>query len=117
MTGLFIAAATAYWAVVILLSRPLIGALYGPHYIELSPLIPLVAAASLPWNIACVSSNCATCPAILSFHFGLYCTSSAVCVVIGIPATWKFGLRGALWTIVSVEFGGSSYRIHSSRTQ
>lgn len=100
MTGLFTVAATAYWVAIISFKGLLIRTLYGSHYTELSSLIPLVAAGWLPWNIACVSAIALRAMRSPTSILSFYGTASAVCVVIGIPATWKFGLRGALWTIV-----------------
>jgi O-antigen/teichoic acid export membrane protein len=96
VTGLFAAAAVAYWAVAILLSRPLIQSLYGARYSEVSSQMPLLAAASFPWNVAVAPMIVLRVLRFSSSIMGIYCACSAVAIVIGIPAAKVFGMRGAL---------------------
>ncbi len=96
MTAVSTAAAIAYWAVVILLSRPLMHLLYGGRYAEISSQMPLVAAASLPWNVAIVPTIVLRALRSSASIMAIYCACSGVAIVIGIPATRVFGLRGAL---------------------
>lgn len=99
MTWLFAAGSILYWGLIIFLSKPLILLLYGARYSDLYSLVPLVAVASIPWNIAYVPAIALRAVRSSASIFAIYCASSAVAVVIGIPVTWGYGLRGALWTM------------------
>jgi len=99
IVSLFATLAVAYWGVLILLGKPVMHLLYGDHYTELVSSIPLLAAAWLPWNIAVgltVSLQALQSPASV---FGIYCTSSILALLVGVPSTLAFGLRGALWSM------------------
>jgi O-antigen/teichoic acid export membrane protein len=96
MTGLFTAAAIVYWAIAILLSRPLMQSLYGARYAEISSQMPLLAAASFPWNVAIVPTIVLRALRSSASIMGIYCACSGVAIVIGVPATKVFGIRGAL---------------------
>jgi O-antigen/teichoic acid export membrane protein len=99
MAWLFAAAAIAYWAVLILFSKPVMHSLYGGRYMEVAPLVPWLAAASLPWNVAIVPTIALRAVRSSASILCTYCASSAVAVLIGVPATRAFGLRGALWAM------------------
>jgi O-antigen/teichoic acid export membrane protein len=86
----------AYWAVLIALRIPLLQFVYGGRYTSLAHLVPWVAAASLPWNIAVAPAIALRAVRTSSSIFLMYCASSAVAVVVGVPATWAFKLPGAL---------------------
>lgn len=97
LAWLFAAIALAYWVVLIQLSRPAMQLLYGGRYTELAALMPLVAAGSVPWNIAYVPTVVLRAVRSSVSILTIYCASSAVAISIGIPATKLLGLRGALW--------------------
>lgn len=93
---LFGVGSIVYWACLVVWSKPVLTVLYGGHYTDLACLVPLVAAGSLPWIVTAVPAiilRAVRSPASL---FGAYCGSSAIALVTGVPATWAFGLRGAL---------------------
>lgn len=96
MAWLFAVGAIVYWAVLVLLSKPVMHLLYGDRYTGLASLVPFVAAASLPWNIAIVPSIALRAMRASRSILAIYCVSSAIAVVIGIPMTRAFGLHGAL---------------------
>jgi len=96
MMGLSTVAAIVYWAAAILLSRPLMHSVYGARFTEISSQMPLVAAASLPWNIAIVPTIVLRALRSSASIMAIYLACSAVAVVIGIPATRMYGLRGSL---------------------
>jgi O-antigen/teichoic acid export membrane protein len=95
-TALSTLAAVAYWAVAILLGRPLMHFVYGDRYTEISSQIRWVAAASLPWNIAIVPTIVLRALRSSASIMAIYFASSGVAIVVGIPASKMFGLRGAL---------------------
>ncbi|MGI9072213.1 MAG: oligosaccharide flippase family protein [Bryobacteraceae bacterium] len=98
--ALFGALALAYWIVLILLSKPLLKLFYGNRYIGLSSLVVWVAAASLPWNLAVVPTITLRAVRSSASIFVIYCASSTVAVLVGVPTTWIAGLRGALWAMI-----------------
>jgi O-antigen/teichoic acid export membrane protein len=100
MTWLFGAASIAYWTVLIFLSKPVLRSLYGGHYAELATLIPWLAVGSLPWNLAAVPAVFLRAVRSPVSIFGTYCVSSIVVLLFGVPATWAFGLRGALLAMI-----------------
>jgi O-antigen/teichoic acid export membrane protein len=104
LTGLSTAAAIAYWVVAILLSRPLMHSVYGARYAVISSQMPLVAAAMLPWNVAVVPTLVLRVVRSSASIMVIYCACSGVAIVIGIPATKLFGLRGALWAMAIANF-------------
>ena len=100
ITWLFGAAAVAYWTFLILLSKPVLRSLYGGQYTELAPLIPWLAVGSLPWNLAAVPAIALRAVRSPASIFGAYCASSIVALLVGVPATWALGLRGALLAMI-----------------
>ncbi len=97
---LFAVAAIVYWALLISLGTPILRLLYSDHYTQLGSLIPWVAAGSIPWNLATVPTLAlrAVRSSVSIFH--VYLASSGIAILVGIPATWGFGLRGALASII-----------------
>jgi O-antigen/teichoic acid export membrane protein len=97
---LFGAVAVIYWTLLILFSKSVMRSLYGDHYSELAALIPWLAAASLPLNLAAVPAIALRAVRSSVSIFRVYCSSGVIVLLVGIPATWAFGLRGALWSMV-----------------
>jgi len=93
-------AAIVYWALLISLGAPVLRFLYNGHYTQLASLIPWVAAGSIPWNLATVPTLALRAVRSSVSIFRIYLASSGVAVLIGVPATWGFGLRGALAAII-----------------
>jgi O-antigen/teichoic acid export membrane protein len=100
MTWLFGAASITYWSLLILLSKPVLRSLYGSHYAEVAPLIPWLAVGSLPWNLAAVPAVVLRAMRSPASIFSAYCASTMVVLLTGVPATWAFGLRGALLAMI-----------------
>ena len=97
MTLLALAGATAYWAVILPLQRPLFHYLYSGRYTEVVHLLPIVAIGSIIWTGAYG-------PAIVlrgmnspESYFTAWGYATVVSLIVGVPATWKFGLTGAIW--------------------
>jgi hypothetical protein len=63
-----------------------------------------VAAASLPWNLACVPTITLRAVRSSASIFAIYSAAGAVAVLAGIPMTWFAGLRGALWAMSCSNF-------------
>ena len=97
---LFTAAAIVYWALLISLGAPILHFLYRGHYTELASLIPWVAAGSIPWNLAIVPTIALRAVRSSVSIFRVYLASSGIALLVGVPATREFGLRGALGAII-----------------
>jgi O-antigen/teichoic acid export membrane protein len=100
ITWLFGAAAISYWTCLILFSKPVLRSLYGGHYTELAHLIPWLAVGSLPWNLAAVPAVVLRAVRSPVSIFGAYCASCIVVLLVGVPAIWALGLRGALLAMI-----------------
>jgi O-antigen/teichoic acid export membrane protein len=100
ITLLFVAGAVAYWAVLIPFKGLAFHILYGGKYMEVVPLLPYVALGSTLWSAAFG-------PAILlraiespDSIFYARIVASVLSLVIGVPATWAFGLWGVVWSVI-----------------
>lgn len=100
ITMLFVVGSVAYWAVVIPFKSVAFHLLYGGKYMELAPLIPYVALGTTLWSAAFG-------PAILlraiespDSIFYARVVASVLSLVIGVPATWAFGLWGVVWSVI-----------------
>jgi O-antigen/teichoic acid export membrane protein len=100
ITGLYTLGSSAYWLVICLFRNQLIHLMYGGHYQEIAPLVPLVAVASILSGAAMgptIAIRAMRSPAsVAAIYFG----SSLVCIVVGIPACQAWGIRGAVISIL-----------------
>jgi O-antigen/teichoic acid export membrane protein len=89
--------AVAYWIVIIPMNRPLFHFLYSGRYMDIAYQLPLVAVGSIFWSAAfgpAIALRATKSPATV---FAAYLFAAVASLLIGIPATWKFGLTGAIW--------------------
>ena len=103
LTALFVAGAIAYWMVLIPLRRPLFNLLYAGKYTDASSLLPLFAAETVIWSAAlgpAIMLRAMEYPRSLFFANG---AASVVAIVVGVPATRYFGLRGVVWSMVLAQ--------------
>jgi len=100
ISGLFALGAFAYWAALLVIRQPVIRLVYGSQYSELGPLLPWVAAASIPWTVAYVPAMALRAIRSSASVLLIYSASSVIALLLGIPATRAFGLHGALWTML-----------------
>jgi len=89
-----------YWVLLISLGTPILRFLYNGHYTQSASLIPWVAAGSIPWNLATVPTLALRAVRSSVSIFRIYLASSGIALLVGIPATRRFGLRGALAAII-----------------
>jgi O-antigen/teichoic acid export membrane protein len=97
LTLLSIAGAVAYWAVIIPLHKPVFQILYSGRYMEVVYLLPALALGQIFWSATfgpAVALRAMESPASVFAALGFATVAS---LVIGIPATWAFGLNGAIW--------------------
>src|SRR5581483_1330642 len=97
LTFLAVAGAILYWAVIIPLQKPIFHVLYSDRYMEVAYLLPALALGQIFWSATFgpgLALRAMESPA--SVFIGL-ATATVVSVLIGVPATWAFGLKGAIW--------------------
>ncbi len=89
--------AASYWALLLWQQRPLFHFLYSGRYMDVIHLLPVVAIGSIVWTAAwgpVITLRGMNSP---QSYFLAYAAATCVSLVVGIPATWKFGLTGAIW--------------------
>jgi O-antigen/teichoic acid export membrane protein len=97
LTLLGLGIATVYWAVVIPFNVPLFRFLYSDKYMDVAHYIPLVAVGSMFWSAAygpALALRGMKAPATV---FWAYTASTIASLLIGVPATWVYGLAGGIW--------------------
>jgi O-antigen/teichoic acid export membrane protein len=97
MTLVAVGVAVAYWSVMLGLARPAFQVLYSGRYMEVAHLLPIVALGSIAWCGSfgsAIALRAMESPSSVFVAFGLATVAS---VLIGIPATWAFGVSGAIW--------------------
>lgn len=97
MTWLSAAGAIAYWAVIIPLQKPVFHLLYRDRYMEVAYLLPLLALGQIFWSATFgpqVALRAMESPKSVFVALGVATFGS---LIIGVPATWAFGLKGAIW--------------------
>jgi O-antigen/teichoic acid export membrane protein len=108
---LFTGGALVYWAVVVIFRSETVHLLYGRRYAEVAGLIPLIALGSLFQGAVQGPTIMLRAMKLPNKVFSVYCATSAVAIVIGVPATREFGLLGAAVTFFLVQltaFGTAS---------
>ena len=97
LTLLSIGGAIAYWAVIIPLHKPVFQILYSGRYMEVVYLLPALALGQIFWSATfgpAVALRAMESPASVFAALGFATVAS---LLIGVPATWAFGLNGAIW--------------------
>jgi O-antigen/teichoic acid export membrane protein len=97
LTLLSVGLAIAYWAVIIPLHKPVFHLLYSGRYMEVAYLLPALAFGQIFWSGTfgpSVALRAMQSPASVFVALGLATVAS---LLIGVPATWAFGLKGAIW--------------------
>jgi O-antigen/teichoic acid export membrane protein len=96
----------AYWVIVLLFAGPIFRLFYSGRYTEVAHLLPVVALGS-------VFENAFFGPAIVlramespKSVFAALIAATAVSLAVGIPATWYFGVAGAVWSQTLSSVGG-----------
>ena len=91
------AGAILYWAVIIPLHKPVFQILYSGRYMDVVYLLPALALGQVFWSATFgpqVALRAMESPS--SVFVGLAVATGAS-LVIGVPATWAYGLKGAIW--------------------
>lgn len=97
MTMVSLVGAVAYWALILPLHGPVFRFLYSGRYMEVASLLPIIAFGSIVWSAAygpAIALRAMESPASVFTAFSL---ATGLSLVVGVPATWAFGLKGAIW--------------------
>lgn len=97
LTLLSVCLAIAYWAVIIPLHKPVFHLLYSGRYMEVAYLLPALAFGQIFWSGTfgpSVALRAMESPSSVFVALGVATVAS---LLIGVPATWAFGLKGAIW--------------------
>ncbi len=96
----FAAGSVFYWILLTVFRDEVLKLLYRGNYAEVSPLIPWIGLACVLWGAAQgpgIALRGANSPRTV---FYAYLGASVVTVVVGIPATWAFGIRGVAAALI-----------------
>lgn len=92
--------AVCYWAAFWVFREPIMRFVYDGKYMDLGSFIPWVALGSVLQTAAAVQATSLRAVQSPAMVFVAFCTSGIVAVVLGLPAIWILGLRGAILTNV-----------------
>jgi len=97
LTMASIVGAVLYWAVIIPLHTPIFHILYSGRYMEVAYLLPALALGQIFWSATfgpSLALRAMESPASVFVALGVATLAS---LVVGVPTTWAFGLKGAIW--------------------
>jgi Na+-driven multidrug efflux pump len=97
LTWLSMFGAVLYWAIVIPLHKPLFHFLYSGRYMEVAYLLPALALGQIFWSATFGPSIALRAMESPASVFVALAFATLVSLVVGVPATWAFGLKGAIW--------------------
>jgi len=100
---LSVAGAVVYWALVVEFRAPIFRLLYAGKYANVAYLLPVLALGSIFWSAGygpAIALRAVESPASI---FVAYFATSLISVIVGIPATRFFGLKGAVWASNATE--------------
>lgn len=122
IAGLYSAGSGLYWLLVCLFSGPLVRFLYAGRYTEITPLLPWVAMSSIISGAVMGPTIVIRAMQAPASVCGIYFGASAVALGVGIPATWAWGVRGAILSnalaSVAAALGGFlMLRVRARRTE
>jgi O-antigen/teichoic acid export membrane protein len=96
ITWLYSGGTAGYWLLLLILWPSIARFLYAGKYIEVGSLVPLVALSSIARSAATVQTTALRAIQLPSLVFVAFSSSSIVGMLVGIPAVWAYGLRGAV---------------------
>jgi O-antigen/teichoic acid export membrane protein len=95
--------AAVYWGLVVGFRGPIFRMLYAGKYTNVSYLLPVLALGSIFWSAGygpAIALRAIESPASI---FAAYFATTLISVIVGIPATRAFGLKGAVWASNATE--------------
>jgi O-antigen/teichoic acid export membrane protein len=100
ITLLFVAGGLAYWTLVCLFQKPLLRLLYAGQYSDIGHFLPMIGVASILWGAAQGPALALRASRAPSSVFRIYLVAAVVAIAVGIPATLRYGLNGAVVAIL-----------------
>lgn len=97
MTMVTAGGAIAFWGVILAFRDPAFHFLYSGKYMEVAHLLPVVAFGSIVWCAAFGPAICLRAMESPASVFIAFSSATVLSLLVGIPATWAFGLKGAIW--------------------
>jgi O-antigen/teichoic acid export membrane protein len=97
LTLLSAGGAIFYWAIIIPLHKPVFQLLYSGRYMEVAHLLPLLALGQVFWSAAYGPSIALRAMESPASVFLAFASATVASLLIGVPATWAYGLKGAIW--------------------
>lgn len=88
-----------YWVLPILFRKWAFHVVYSDRYLAVVDLLPSVAVGAILWATAYGASIVLRAMESPESILAAYCFATATSVLVGVPATWRFGLAGAIWGI------------------
>jgi O-antigen/teichoic acid export membrane protein len=96
ITLIALTGATGYWVAVLLLKGSVFHLLYSGKYVEVANQLPFVAVGSILWAAAFGPTVVLRAMQSPKLVFLAYAVATVLSLVIGIPATYRYGLWGAI---------------------
>lgn len=96
ITLLAVCAATGYWAVIIIFKGSVFHLLYSGKYMEVAGQVPFVAVGAILWAASFGPTVVLRALQSPKLVFVAYAIATSLSLVIGIPATYRYGLWGAI---------------------
>jgi O-antigen/teichoic acid export membrane protein len=97
MTLLSMAGAIIYWAILIPLHKPVFHILYSGRYTDVAYLLPALALGQIFWSATFGPSVALRAMESPASVFAALAFATFASLMVGVPATWAFGLKGAIW--------------------
>jgi O-antigen/teichoic acid export membrane protein len=97
LTLLSVTGAIIYWSIIIPLHKPVFHLLYSDRYTDVAYLLPLLALGQIFWSAAYGPSIALRAMESPASVFVAFASATVASLVVGVPATWFFGLKGAIW--------------------
>ena len=100
---LSVVGAVIYWALIVEFRAPVFRLLYAGKYTNVTYLLPVLALGSIFWSAGygpAIALRAIESPASI---FVAYFATTLISVIVGIPATRFFGLKGAVWASNATE--------------
>lgn len=92
-----IVGAVMYWAVIIPLHKPIFHIMYSGRYLDVAYLLPALALGQVFWSATFGPSLALRAMESPASVFAALGVATLASLVVGVPATWAFGLKGAIW--------------------
>jgi O-antigen/teichoic acid export membrane protein len=96
--------ALLYWAIIIPLHVPVFHLLYKGRYLDVAYLLPALALGQIFWSATFGPSIALRAMESPSSVFWALLTATAASLMVGVPLTHAFGLKGAIWGSNAADF-------------